>query len=76
MAVNLVIRWQTNNQDAIDAIRKRFNLSRYTTLNGWSPAEIADEDMELFEECARRGFFGIMPYKWCINGGSLSFISR
>lgn len=75
MAVNLVIRWHTKDNDAIDAIRKRFNMPRYTTLNGWSPALINEEDMELFEECARRKFFSIMPYKWCKNGDTFSFIS-
>lgn len=72
----LTIRWLTKDKDAIDAIRKRFNMPTYTTLNGWSPALINEEDIELFEECGRRKFFKIMPYKWCKNGGTFSFIFR
>lgn len=72
----LTIKWLTKDKVAIDAIRRRFNIPNYTTINGWSPAEIAPEDMKLFEECAHRGFFGFLPYKWCKNGGTFSFISR
>ena len=72
----LTIKWLTKDKEAIDAIRRRFNIPNYTTINGWSPAEITAEDMALFEECARRKFFIIMPYKWCKNGGTFSLISR
>ncbi len=63
----IVIRWTTKDENAIAAIRKRFNMPSYTTLNGWSPVEVKPEDKDIFEECARRGFFGIMPQKWCKN---------
>lgn len=76
MAVKFVIRWNTRDAEAIAAIRKRFNIPEYTTVNGLTPAEIAPEDMEVFEECARRGFFGIMPLKWCKNGDQYIFTSR
>ena len=70
----LVIHWGYNiPDDAIEAIRKRFNIPHYTTLNGFSPAEISDEDMPIFEETARRGFFSILRVKWCKNGGVYSF---
>lgn len=72
----LVIRWVTRDVDAIAAIRKRFGMSSYTTVNGWTPCEIKPEDRELFEECARRGFFGILNEKWQKNGGQYVFISR
>lgn len=69
----LIVRWNTRDQEAIAAIRKRFNIPTYTTVNGWSPAEIKPEDMPMFEECARRNFFGIIRRKWCKNGGQYFF---
>ncbi len=76
MAVKFVIRWTTSDKDAIAAIRKRFAMSAYTTLNGWTPVEIKRDDKELFDECARRGFFSILPQKWCKNGEQYIFTSR
>lgn len=72
----LTIRWITRNKDAIAAIRKRFNIPEYTTVNGLSPAEISKEDMPVFEETARRGFIGIIREKWCKNGGHYIFPIR
>lgn len=72
-AERLIVRWNTRDQEAITAIRKRFNIPTYTTVNGWSPAEIKPEDMPMFEECARRNFFGIIRRKWCKNGGQYIF---
>lgn len=74
--VRVIVRWTTRDEEAIAAIRERFNLPDYTTLNGWTPAEIKPEDMDMFEECARRGFFGIIREKWCKNGGQYNFSSR
>lgn len=71
-----VIRWITRDPEAIAAIRKRFGMPMHTTVNGWTPCEITPEDIELFEECARRGFFGILNKKWHKNGGQYIFISR
>lgn len=76
MAEKLVIRWATRDKASIAAIRKRFNIPSYTTVNGWSPVEIESEDMELFEECSRRGFYGIIRVKWCKNGGQYIFPTR
>ncbi|MCM1142479.1 MAG: hypothetical protein NC453_28250 [Muribaculum sp.] len=72
-AERLIVRWNTRDQEAIAAIRKRFNIPTYTTVNGWSPAEIKSEDMPMFEECARRNFFGIIRRKWCKKGGQYIF---
>jgi len=70
----LVVKWGYNiSPESIAAIRKRFSIPNYTTLNGCSPAEISMEDMPLFEETARRGFFSILHKKWCKNGGVYSF---
>lgn len=64
------IRWAYNiTPQTRDAIRARFGIPRYTTLNGLSPADISEADMALFEETSRRGFFGIMRHiKWRKNG--------
>lgn len=72
----LTIRWVTEDQRCMDAIRKRFNIGSYMTINSWTPCEIDPEDISVFKETAARGFFSIIPVKWCKNGGSFSFISR
>lgn len=72
----LVVKWTTRDQAAIDAIRKRFNIPFYTTLNRWSPVEVSPEDWETFVECSRRNFFSIINVKWCKNGDLYSFKSR
>lgn len=72
----LWVRWVTRDENTIERIRRRFGIPRYTTLNGFSPAEIQDEDMEILEETARRGFISIFREKWCKNGGTFSFPSR
>lgn len=76
MAIKIIVRWATRDEEAIAAIRRRFNLPSYTTLNGWTPAEIKPEDMAVFEECACRGFFGIIRQKWRKNGDQYIFTSR
>ena len=73
--IKFVIRWGTRDKEAIFKIRKRFNIPDYTTLNGWSPVEIDSADKDIFDECARRGFFSILPVKWCQNGDLFSFKS-
>lgn len=72
-AERFIVRWNTRDQKAIAAIRKRFAIPAYTTVNGWSPAEIKPEDMPMFEECARRNFFWVIRRKWCKNGGQYIF---
>lgn len=75
-AERMLIRWNTKNPATIAKIRERFDITSYMTLNGLSPVEIKAEDMEVFTECARRGFFGIIRQKWCKNGGQYFFKSR
>ena len=75
--IKLVVCWSTKDEETIRRIRQRFGMPKYTTINGWTPAEILEEDMPLLEETARRGFISILRHiKWCINGGTYSFISR
>ena len=75
--IKLVVCWSTKDEETIRRIRQRFCMPKYTTINGWTPAEILEEDMPLLEETARRGFISILRHiKWCKNGGTYSFISR
>lgn len=76
MKFQFTVRWITRDPVKIDAIRKRFDIPDYTTMNGWSPAEIKREDMSVFNECIKRGLFSIIPKKWCKNGGLYIFKSR
>lgn len=72
----LVVKWNPGiEESALEAIRKRFNIPRYVTINGESPVEISEEDRPLFEETARRGFFSVLHVKWCKNGEVFSFKS-
>lgn len=71
----VIIRWITRDKEAIRLIRERFQMPQYTTVNGLSPADIKDEDIPLFEETSKRGFFGFWHQKWCIKGGVLVFLS-
>lgn len=73
--MKFIIRWRTRDKKAINAIMGRFKMPNYITINGWSPAEIESQDTELFKECERRGFFSIIPGKWCKNGEVFSFIT-
>ena len=70
----LIIRWSTNDRQAIAAIRKFFGWEDYTTLNGYSPVSLKLSDTPMFNECKRRGFFGLINGKWCKNGGRYIFI--
>lgn len=72
----LTIRWVTRNAETFRRIRERFNIPDYTTLNGWSPVEISDGDMEVFQETAKCGYFTILRQKWWKNGVHYSFKIR
>ena len=50
-----------NNQSYLSRIVERFGLDiQYRTVNGVTEVSVREEDMELFEETARRGFCGIL----------------
>lgn len=76
MGVRLAVYWRTNDRDAIERIRERFGIPRYTTVNGESPAEIEECDMPLLMETERRGFIMIRNKKWCEKGGQYIFLSQ
>lgn len=42
---------------ARDKIRNRFSMPDYMNVAGETEADIRDEDLELFDETMRRGFF-------------------
>lgn len=67
--MRVTIYWETRHLDPKDIprikkrikkrIRDKFNIPDYTTVNGETPRDIKDEDMELLRECAKRGFIQI-----------------
>lgn len=73
MAVKVVIYWVTRDAKAIAAIRKHFKLPNYMTVNGHTPGAIGEDDMTMFEETARRGFFRYQKTEWTFNGATYSW---
>ncbi|MBR4828189.1 MAG: hypothetical protein IKZ92_00085 [Muribaculaceae bacterium] len=63
-----VIYWKCRDPEAIESIREKFGIPHYTTINGESPCEVDDDQVELLRECERRGFFSIRDKKWCKKG--------
>ena len=63
--MKVTIYWDTKHLDPKDApriikkIRDRFNIPDYTTVNGETPCNIKDEEMELLRETERRGYIQI-----------------
>jgi len=70
----ITIIWHTRDTESIRLIRERFKLPTYTTVNGWTPCEIAPEDMPMFEETARRGYFSILHRPWKRIGDNYSWL--
>lgn len=69
----IVVHWRTRDDKAIRLIRERFGLPSYTTLNGLTPAILRDEDREVFQETAQRGYFSYKSVNWIFNGQSYSW---
>lgn len=69
----IVIHWNTKNEDAIQMIRKRFGIPRYTTVNGHTPTVLPTDDIVMFEETARRGYFTYRHVDWTFNGATYSW---
>ena len=67
--MRIVIYWKDNHhnpktfQVTKQKIRERFNIPEYTSINGETPCNIRDEDMELLRECEYRGFIQIRVKK-------------
>lgn len=69
----IVIHWNTKDEEAIKKIRARFKIHKYTTLNGFTPAILPAQDLAMFEETARRGYFNYRRVEWTFNGTSYSW---
>ena len=65
MTMEVTIYWKDNHhnpktfQVTKQKIREKFNIPEYTSINGETPCNIRDEDMELLRECENRGFIQI-----------------
>lgn len=60
----LTIYWPPSTSKELESkIRERFGITGGTTINGETPAIIKDEDIELLEETARRGFISLREHK-------------
>lgn len=61
--MRVTIYWETRHLDPKDIprikkrIRDKFNIPDYTTVNGETPCDIKDEDMELLRETERRDIY-------------------
>lgn len=54
-----VVYWVTKDTEKVTAIREKFNLPTYTSLNGETPADVSESGMELLRECEKRGLIQI-----------------
>lgn len=53
------IYWRVKDVPARWKICRRFGIHYHVTVNGETQADIREEDVELFRETARRGYFEI-----------------
>lgn len=44
----IVIHWNIKDEESIKLIRARFNIPKYTTLNGFTPAILPVHDLAMF----------------------------
>lgn len=58
-----IIYWNTNHPKFSlglkRKIRDKFNIPSYTSVNGETPCDIRDEDLELLRETERKGYIQI-----------------
>ncbi len=57
--IAVVIRWKTWKRDTIVRMAERFGFVPYVSVNRKTGAIIKKEDLELLEECERRGIIEI-----------------
>lgn len=57
--IAVVIRWNTWNRTTIEKMAKRFGFEPYVSVNRKTGAFIRKEDMNLLEECEKRGIIEI-----------------
>ncbi len=71
--IKIVISWITKDEEAIQMTRERFGIPCYTTINGQSPAILPTDDIDMFEETVRRGYFTYRCVDWTFNGATYSW---
>lgn len=57
--MKIVIYWTTKETEKINRVMDKFNITPYVSVNGETPAEISDEQIELLKEVEKRGFIKI-----------------
>lgn len=57
--IAVVIRWNTWSRATIEKMSKRFGFEPYVSVNRKTGAFIRKEDMNLLEECEKRGIIKI-----------------
>ena len=57
--MRVTIYWATQDKEVISKIRTRFKIPKYTSLNGETPCEVDEKDLELLKETEKRGFLQI-----------------
>lgn len=61
--MKITIYWNTKHpkftSELKDKIRDKFNIPNYTTLNGETPCNIKDEEMDLLREVEKKGYIQI-----------------
>lgn len=65
----LTVYWcSRTTREEIKKIRERFGITAGTTINGESPADIADADLPLLRETEKRGYIQIRKNKPELKG--------
>lgn len=57
--IAVVIRWNTWSRATIEKMSKRFGFEPHVSMNRKTGAFIRTEDMNLLEECEKRGIIKI-----------------
>ena len=58
--IKIRIRWLTKDKTNQEKIREKFNLPFFMTVNKITPCEVHEDDMQLLEECEKRGFIKLL----------------
>lgn len=65
----LTVYWcSRTTREEIKKIRKRFGIYGGVTINGESPADIAEADLPLLRETERRGYIQLRKHKLELKG--------
>ena len=58
--IKIRILWLTKDKTNQEKIREKFNLPFFITVNKVTPCEVREDDMQLLEECEKRGFIKLL----------------